>query len=139
LADTWSITNQKIEVAPFGVSTVAAAWRLETPLTVVFVNTHTHSRALELIAERDGQEWLHSTAWDHPTTVLYPQPITLPAGTVVRVACTWDNGVTRPVRLCDGQPCALHDGQSAEDAMCIVGGFGFWEGTPAMVPVTDLP
>ena len=61
--------------------------------------------------------------WRHPVVRTFDPPDVLPTGTHLAVECRYDNGVDRPVRLCDGQPCALRLGESADDAMCGVVGY----------------
>jgi len=47
----------------------------------------------------------------------------VPAGTAITLACDFDNGVTRPLRTCDGAPCDLVSGNGIDDAMCGVSGY----------------
>jgi hypothetical protein len=124
LARRWGLQVPVIHVPPYSIGLSETSTVLAEPLDFFTITGHMHSRGVFLTATRDGEPWYELFDWRHPPLVRYFPPRRVPAGTTIGVACSYDNGIRKPLRLCEGDvPCDLVAGSGIEDAMCTIAGY----------------
>lgn len=124
VARFWHITAD--DMAAFSVAPGTTGLQTGTgrfpPLRLLNAVGHFHNRGLALNATLDGVPWYRAEDWEHPPFVQFWPPLSV-ADRAFTLTCAYDNGVTRPVRTCDGTPCPLTIGGSVEQAMCDLSGY----------------
>lgn len=124
IAWRWALSQLAIDIPPFSTATIRASATLAEALAFVTLSGHMHNRGLSLTAARDGRPWYVEEDWRHPSLRRFSPLLVVGAGTRIDLECVYDNGVTRPVRVCaDGTPCPLVAGGSVEGAMCVLSGY----------------
>ena len=123
VASYWQLYVGGFDVPPFTRATVGKSQTFATPVELLLLATHMHVRGTRFTVTRDGAPWLEADDWRRPVVQPFVPPLAVPTGTRIDIACDYDNGVTQPVHLCDGAPCALPEGPLADDAMCTIVGF----------------
>jgi hypothetical protein len=118
----WAVWLSDIAVPPSTVRTVRGDFTLG-PLAILTARGHMHARGTALRATVGGERWYEARDWRHPPLLRNVQPEAVPAKTPLVLECDYDNGVRRPVRRCNGEPCELRAGPLADDAMCVLSGY----------------
>jgi hypothetical protein len=121
VAMRWAVWAENFAIPPFTQAVVEHTTPMPR-MRLLTIGGHMHVRATELTAALDGAPLYTQRDWAHPRTRVFTQPLDV-GGRALHLACAYDNGVTQPVRRCDGVPCPLVAGSRADDAMCVVSGF----------------
>jgi hypothetical protein len=108
-------------------STTSCDRQLTAPTTIYAVLGHMHVRGVDIRVElnpgRPGATLLHIPAWNFHWQDFYTlkQPIRAPAGSIVRVTCTYDNSVPRQPIIGGKRltPRYVLWGEGTTDEMCL--------------------
>jgi hypothetical protein len=119
-----------IKIPARGDQTLTSEWVVPINITIIYLTTHAHSRAVYAnvaLVEPDGVTrtlLVESYDWEHPDS-LWPQGgLRLEKGRKLRVTCTWHNEDDHEVRF----------GPETTDEMCYGIGF-FYRDTGDTTPV----
>jgi hypothetical protein len=129
-------TVYSILVEPFttGALKLRMTNTLDRPMRIFHMSSHQHQRGTRFVVwNAGGEKIFENFDWAHPAMLNFDPPYILAPGDHIDYQCDWDNGVTRPVRLCGdsqaddgcapGEPVAVRFGVTAQDEMCYLVGF----------------